>query len=271
MTTDLERLARANPVPEPYDADPDAADELLRRVLLDAPPVVPRRLRRWRRRGLIVAVAAVAAAFWVLGPTGGSPDPVQRLAGAQKAYAAVLPGDDVIHEVVSSAWSVGGVPRGHESYEAWYRPSTGEAVRVTGGDEGSVRVMITRDGTVLVDSTDTHRIYGGTGLIPMTSSATAGFRARNRQDFAAAFRAAYSANQLADRGLTTFAGRPAERFEVVAGLDGIDGLDWYADPRTGHPLGSVERIGNQTNVRRLTTWERLKPTPSALAKLDIRR
>jgi hypothetical protein len=30
MTTDLERLARANPVPEPYDDDPDAADELLR-------------------------------------------------------------------------------------------------------------------------------------------------------------------------------------------------------------------------------------------------
>jgi hypothetical protein len=51
MTTDLERLARANPVPEPYDDDPDAADELLRRVLLETPPVSPRRGGARVRRG----------------------------------------------------------------------------------------------------------------------------------------------------------------------------------------------------------------------------
>ena len=57
---------------------------------------------------------------------------------------------------------------------------------------------------------------------------------------------------------------------MIAGLDGIDALDWYADPQSGQPPGSVERIGDQTNVRRLTTWARLKPTPPVLARLDIR-
>jgi hypothetical protein len=266
MTSDLERLARANPMPAPYDDDPDAADELLRRVLLEAPG--PARARRaWRVRGLVAVAAAVAIAVWVLAAGGSGPE---HLPGAQRAYAAVLPGDDVIHEVVSSEWSVGGVTKGQEHYEAWYRPSSGEAVRITGGGEGATRVMITHDGTVLVDSADTHRISGGTGLVEMTSPVTAAFRARNRADFAATFRAAFVADQLADRGRTTFDGRPAERFAVIAGLDGIDALDWYADPQSGQPLGSVERIGDQTNVRRLTTWERLKPTPPVLARLDIR-
>jgi hypothetical protein len=303
MTSDLQRLARANPVAEPYDTDPSADDELLRRVLLEAAPpadrvaweaappadggapsppraAVRRSRARARARRVLrarlgprvlapVALTLVALAMVALAPGGGT-DPVGRLAGAERAYAAVRPGGDVIHEVVTSEWSASGKPGGREHYEAWYRPSTGQAVRITGGDEGAVRVMITRDGTVLVESADTSRVTGKAGLQPMTSPVTAGLRARNRRDFAAAFRAAYDQDELADRGLTTFDHRPAHRFEVVKGLDGIDALDYYADPETGRPLGSIERIGDQTNVRRLTTWERLDPNPVTLAKLDLR-
>ena len=280
MTSDLERLARVNPIPEAHDDDPAAADELLSRVLLEAktPAGTRGETRSARRLRLPLPLAALALALAVIaviavapsGETDHVPRVVEHLAGAERAYAAVLPRGDVIHEVVTSEWSVAGQRRGTEHYEGWYRHSTGQAARITGGDEGATRVMITRDGTVLVDSQDTERVTGKSGLVEMTSPVTAGFRARNRQDFAAAFRAAYEHNQLADLGLTTFEGHPARRFAVVAGLDGIDALDWYADPSTGHPLGSVERIGNQTNVRRLTTWERLKPTPEVLARLDIR-
>jgi hypothetical protein len=271
-TSDLERLARVNPIPEPYEEDEAAADELLRRVRLEAKPR-ERGARRLRLPLAAVALALAVVAVIALAPAGETdrvPPVVEHLTGAERAYAAVLPRGDVIHEVVTSEWSVGGRRRGTEHYEGWYRHSTGQAVRVTGGDEGATRVMITRDGTVLVESQDTARLTGKAGLVEMTSPVTAGFRARNRQDFAAAFRAAYDADQLADRGRTTFDNRPAQRFEIVKGLDGIDSLDFYADPGTGRPLGSVERIGDQTNVRRLTTWERLNPTPGVLARLDIR-
>jgi hypothetical protein len=269
MTSELETLARANPVPAPYEEDADAAGALLARILAE-PRVVARPRSRRRRRGVAVAVACGALAAWALLGSGTGSDRVPHLASAERAYAAVLPGEDVIHEVVSSAWSVGGKPRGREHYEAWYRPSTGQAVRVTGGDEGAVRVMITRHGTVLVESSDTRLLTGRSGLVEMDNPTTPAFRARNRQDFAAAFRDAYDRDQLADRGLTTFDGLPAHRFSVVKGLDGIDALDFYADPQTGRPLGSVERIGTQVNVRRLTTWERLKPNHDTLARLDIR-
>ena len=157
MTSDLHQLARANPVAEPYGTDPSADDALLRRVLLEAASPTPAPTRR--RRHLVLApmaLALVVLAVFALAPGGGT-DPVRHLAGAERAYAAVLPGGDVIHEVVTSEWSVPGKPGGRERYEAWYRPSTGEAVRITGGDEGAVRVMIARDGTVLVERADTLR------------------------------------------------------------------------------------------------------------------
>src|SRR4051812_1155483 len=193
MTSDLEHLARVNPVPT-ADDDPAPADELLRRVLLEAqrPPARARRARTFSLAAAAVAAAALAVFALAPGGTGDHvPRVVEHLAGAERAYAAVLPGGDVIHEVVTSEWSAPGKPGGREHYEGWYRPRTGEAVRITGGDEGAVRVMVTRAGTVLVESADTTRITGKTGLQPMTSSATDGFRARNRQDFAAMFRAAY--------------------------------------------------------------------------------
>lgn len=259
----LERLARANPAPHVAD-DPGATDALLHQLLTTPPEAAPKRWTRPRPRGIAAAVAclafAVVVAFAAVPSSerpGGSPSLVAR------AYAAVVPGDRVVHEVVTSDWTTAGKQSGQERLEGWYRPSTGEAARTTGGDEGSVRVIVTKDGRVLIKGGDIARLTGDPGFVTQ-DPVRPGFRDHNRRDFTADFRRAFEAKELADRGPSSFDGRPAQRFQVTGGLDGIDALDWYVDPATGRPLGSIERISDQVVTRRLVEHEKLDPTAAIL-------
>lgn len=261
----IARLRTINPVPDPPD-DPEAAERLLRTVLAEPRP--PRR-RLVARRRLVIAVPVVAAALLVSLPlalkgTG------QSLAA--KAYAATAPGDTVLHEVVVSNWTTdGGGPRGTERLQGWYRPADGRAHRVIRGDEGSTDVVVATDGHVSVRSPDTERY----GLQPPQSAA---FTEKNRTDFLAEFRTAYARHALHPAGRGTFDGRNAARY--TASEDGGNRtVDWYIDPDSALPLGAVERLRvlgdargdslkTQTLTRRLTTFERLDPTPENLAKLS---
>ena len=260
MTIDeLERLARVNPVPEAPDADAEAQ----LRAIVAQPRRAPRRRAR-RRLVPVLALAAVLAAAGVtastLAPGGAAPTLVER------AYAQVSAGDDIVHEVVISSWTVNGKPRGSERIEGWYRPSTGQAHRTITGDEGRVQVVVTREGEVLIDSADWDLVTRRPGL--QRRDVGAGFRERARRDEAATFRAAVDAGTVTDRGPARFDGRPAQRFEVTRGLDGIDAFDWYVDPATGRPLGAIERIGNQVRTERLQRYETLPAAGAALAALE---
>jgi hypothetical protein len=260
----IARLRTINPVPHPPD-DPEAAERLLRRLIAE-----PRPARRGSiaRRRLVIAVPVVAAALLVSLPlaldSGG-----QSLAA--KAYAATSPGDKILHEVVVSNWATdGGGPRGTERLEGWYRPADGRAHRVIGGDEGSTDLVVAGNGHVSVRSPDTERY----GIQPPQSTE---FTEKNRTDFLAEFRTAYARHELHAAGTGTFDGRTAARY--TASEDGGNRtVDWYIDPDSALPLGSVERLRvlgdapggslrTQTLTRRLTTFERLDATPENLAKL----
>ena len=205
MTTELERLARANPVLDAPEVDAEAQ----LRAIVATPRERPRRRVRRRLVPALALACALAAALAVALPGGPAPTLVER------AYAQVSAGDDVVHEVVISSWTVGGKPRGSERIETWYRPSTGQAHRKVTGDEGAVEVVVTRDGGVLVASADTERRTGRPGLQPIDAGNA--FRDRNRRDLAATFREAVDAKTVTDRGRTTFDGLPAQRFEVTPG------------------------------------------------------
>jgi hypothetical protein len=254
--TELERLARVDPVRELPDEDASAQ---LRAILAQ-----PRRRRRLPRRLVPALALACALAAAVLVATAGGPAAPTTL--LDRAYAAVSAGDDVVHEIVSSSWTVRGEPRGSERRESWYRPSTGQVHRRIGGDEGAVEIVVTREGEVLIASADIERLTGRSGL--QRRDVGAAFRDKNRRDLAATFRKAVDDGAVTDRGAAQFDGRPARRFEVTSGLDGIDAFDWYVDPVSGRPLGAIERIADQVRTERLLRYEKLEAKGAALAALS---
>jgi hypothetical protein len=263
-TDPLERLRAANPVPDPTPEEA-AADALLARVL--ATPREERRtiVRRGRPRLVLpAAVAAAAAAALLAVALGGGDSLVER------AYAAVQPGGDVIHEVVVSEWSTegGAGANGGETIDAWYHPAGGRARRHVSGSEGLYDVVVAPGG-VRVRSPNTGRRWA--------ENDDPAFRARNRTDFLHEFRRAYESGQLKELGPRTFEGRDAVAYRV-RNPRGIDSLTWYVDVATAMPLGSIELLSHrekageplrtQTHVRRLERYERLPATPENLSRLE---
>ena len=257
MTTELERLARANPVLEAPDVDAEAQ----LRAIVATPREKPR--RRVRRRlvpALALACALVAVAVVALS---GGPAPTL----VERAYAQVSAGDDVVHEVVISSWTVGGKPRGSERIETWYRPEHGP-----GPPEG-----------------DRRRGSGRGRRDPRRRRARRQrrHRAQDRPARPAADRRGQRvprAQPARPRGDLPRGGRREDRHRPRTndlrrasrpsasrsprGLEGIDAFDWYVDPGSGRPLGAIERIGDQVRTERLERYDKLEPEGAALAALS---
>ncbi len=268
-----ERLRAADPA-RGLRVDDEAADRLQRSIQVvprsTGPGPAPTYLRRLVSASVAAGAVAVAATVALAAIPGTSDRAVPVV---DRAYAAVAPGGAILHELITSRWRTegGDGPRGQERREGWYWPSTGQARRTYGGDEGAVEVVVGRDGRALVRSDDP--AFAGRWRVDETPA----FVAKNRTDFFAEFRSAYDDGRLSDRGRAGFGGQPARRLDE-APSKGDPRREWYVDPVSGHPLGAIERLvyragrgrppAIQINEHRVERFERLDPSPRHLAQLS---
>jgi hypothetical protein len=253
MTAD-ERLRAADPLLALRDEiDVDAPPP---EAVLEAIVARPRRQRGVLRRAPLLASAALLVVGVVLAiavPGGGQPDLAAR------AYAAVSPGDAVLHVVLISRLSV---DRGRQRVESWQRGGEMHAIYTGnfGGREARpVEQVLSRDGVLRVRSAGKHaRTTRDARVVDVL-----------RRDFIATFRSRYAEDGLKDAGETTFAGKAAQRYIVRGRRGGRD--EYYLDRETGLPLGMVNRGPHLVVTTTVDTLERLEPTPANLAKLRFSR
>jgi hypothetical protein len=309
---EIDRLRAINPIPTPPD-DPAAAERLLREVLAQPrrSPRVRRRSIRPRVHPRIVLPTLIAATAAILVAIASVGEP-QSLAA--RAYSATDPGNGVLYEIVSSvtrtegghpgqvvSQSVGAremvPPNSTERITGWYQPATGRAHVIQTGvirtgpiitastpRNGSrpthSEIIVRADGSMTLGGSSGHII----GLHAFANGATddnslvTGDIARD--DFVQEFRRAYRAGLLAKSQTTRFDGKPAVEYQNATPLTGLAGpsdtatIEWFIDPQTAQPLGSIEqlRIAGVPGVtfvttKRLDQLARLAPTPQNLARL----
>lgn len=221
------------------------------------------------RRGLalaapVLAVAALVAVLVLPGSAG--PGAVER------AYAAVTPGDDVLHVVQEVRITREGEVVEHARYESW---TDGEVVRSLGTDlDGARARLITEsvfDGRVMktylfpADELRTERVN------PVGGERTA--------DPFEVFRRRVEAGDVRVAGETQLRGRPVVR--LAAGR----GDTWFVDRETGEPVkrhmsygdGSRhvvrylvnERVPYDASLLRMAPHPGAERTDGALTPLDV--
>jgi hypothetical protein len=252
MTAD-ERLRAADPLlalREEIDVDAPPPEAVLEAIV-----ATPRRRRRVPRRAPLLAAAVLSAAAVVVAiavPGGGKPDLAAR------AYAAMSPGDAILHVVLVTRL---GDKQSWQRMESWQRGGRMRAIYTGnfGGKEAPPSEHVLARGVVRT------RVSGKRESTTRDARAVAFLR----RDFIATFRARYAKRGLKDTGETTFAGKPAQRYVVKGRRGGRD--EYYLDRDSGLPLGMVNRGSNTHLTTTVATLERLEPTPANLAKLRFSR
>lgn len=262
-------------------ADQDL-DQELRRIL--ALPRADRRAgghRPRRRVALLAACAGVAVTGAVLLP-GAWDGPVL----AERAYAAVVVQDEVVHTVrrVTTVGEPAAAARPPVvvEIERWQR---GEDLRMLIKDPsaGVVEQTLT-DGTLTIklpDGTIQRSGEGGLGEAISDIAPLIG------DDPVTDFRKAYAKDGLTEMGPTTFEGRGAVRFalpergERLPTGEVTTSRDFFVDPDTGAPLGSRYALApvdqpnapdvRYTTITEIDRFERLAPTQENLALLKPQR
>lgn len=239
----------------------------------------------------MLAVAAAAAALTVgvvAGRDGGVPDLAAR------AYAQTDPRGAVLHVVRSGRTELGtsGAVGGNGTAETWSYGDEVHFVLTERQDDGRTS---TYDQLLGADGVLRSRIDGVQEQVidPQDGPGERGFIASLRGDFVDDFRKRYERGVLDDTGTTTFAGRAARRYVVdgqppVGPGPGADREEYFLDPETGAPLGSVmtrrlykpqlvggklvrgEFVGTDRSTQVIDRIERLPATPANLAKVRER-
>ena len=236
---------------------------------------------------------------------------MERRRAAARAYAPTRPGNALLYEVVSSVTRTEGghpgqvvpasvgtrelvPPNSTERITGWYQPATGRAHVIQTGriSAGPIITASTpRHGSRSTHSDIIVRANGSfatprgiiglhglaTGAADNTSLVTGDIA---HDDFVQEFRRAYRAGLLAKSETTTFEGKRVVGYRNTTPLTGLAGpsdtatVEWFIDPRTAQPLGSIERLAiagvpgvTFVTTNHLVQFGRLAPTPQNLARL----
>lgn len=223
----------------------------------------------WRRRRVAFAVPAlgVAALVAVLVVPGGSGP-----GAAERAYAAMMPGDEILHVVQEVRITRQGEVLEHARYESW---TDGDIVRSLGADldEGEMRPL-----TESVSDGRTAETYLFTAdeLRIQRLNPIGGERITDPFEV---FRRRFEADEIRVAGETRLRGRPVVR--LVAGRD-----TWFVDRETGVPVEHRmsypddgpryvvrylvnERVPYDPSLLRMSPHPGAERTEGALTPLDV--
>lgn len=227
---------------------------------MDRPP-------RWRRR-LAVAVPALAAAALVAAlvlPGGSSPG------AAQRAYAAVTPGEDILHVVQEVRITQEGEIVEQARYESW---TDGDVVRALGTDLDGGRARPITESVTDGRTAETY-LFPADELRVERINRVGGERTT---DPFAIFRRRFEAGDIRVAGETRLRGQPVTR--LVAGRD-----TWLVDRETGVPVEHRmaypdgphyvvrylvnERVPYEATLLRMAPHPGAERTEGALTPLDV--
>lgn len=219
---------------------------------MTASPVPARSFpRRHRRAFASVSVAVLLTAVVSVVLLSAGPGVSPQLAIAAKTYAAVTPGDKIVHFVFDTRYRRNGRPAAHLRVERW---QLGAQVRTRTTTFVKGRQSITEsdtDGeTVRGYELDSRQLFVSKLSSPLTKPAADPF---------ATFRDRYRAGKVTDVGAGTIDGRAARKLRIVAGPRTIT---YFVDDTNGVPVAiqvfqsprqyTIRPDGTRTATRRGT-------------------
>lgn len=260
----MERLRSADPLDGRL---PDRLDGVLEQIPLhDSGRIrgrVTRRLRLVAAGGLAVLVGVGAAVL----PVGEAAHP------AAQAYAAVTPGDGVVHLVMDVQTFRGERLVARDNVEMWRSARAFRNVwterRLTDGARLAFYETAVSEASWQQFNSSTNGllfIEGERGAGGFDAGAPGGL------DPVAYFRRLYRAGRIVEGGQTTFDGRSLMRLRVG---DAPDHFTFLVDPKTADPFAAIsyQRAagGRERRVMRFMEYERLPLTPATREALRMRK